>query len=96
MPRKSKAYLKEVRKENTIDDLKRIKKYADSLIKIYQQKDKLDYITKQNIITLFEKVEKIYGVEIDKELAYQKSIGKKFLSDDEIDKIIKNVFDDEK
>lgn len=79
------SYLNEVTKQNILDDLKRIERYAKSLYRIVDNSKSLDNETKQNILDLMEMSKNIFDMEVNKELKNQKENGKEFLSDEDID-----------
>lgn len=89
--KKSKEYLKEVKKDNILDNLKSIKKRLKTLVKVYSKRKKMDNETKQNIIILHDISTEIFNTEMDKELKKQKKEGKEFLSDDDVDNLIESV-----
>ena len=92
---KSKEYIKEYKKQNGIDDLNRIKKRLDILIKNCSNRKKMDNETKQNIISLYESFMEIFDNEIDKELSKQKKDGKEFISFDDYEKHLDKILKDE-
>lgn len=87
---KSKSYLNEVKKQNILDDLKRIENYVSILHNMIDKSQYLDDETKQNILELKETSHQIYNQEMDKELKRQKKDGKEFLSDSDVDDLIDN------
>jgi DNA-binding FrmR family transcriptional regulator len=88
---KSKSYLDEVKKQNILDDLKRIEKYVSTLHNMIDKSQYLDDETKQNILELRETSHHIYNQEMDKELKRQKEDGKRFLSDSDVDDIVDRI-----
>jgi len=88
---KSKSYLGEVKKQNILDDLKRIEKYVSTLYNMIDKSPYLDDETKQNIFDLMETSNNIYNQEMDKELKRQKEDGKEFLSDSDVDDIFDRI-----
>ena len=88
---KSKSYLDEVKKQNILDDLKRIENYVSTLHNMIDKSRYLDDETKQNILELKETSHQIYNQEMDKELKRQKKDGKEFLSDSDVDDLIDKI-----
>ena len=88
---KSKSYLDEVKKQNILDDLKRIENYVSTLHNMIDKSQYLDDETKQNILELKETSHQIYNQEMDKELKRQKKDGKEFLSDSDVDDLIDKI-----
>lgn len=88
---KSKSYLDEVNKQNILDALERIMKDAPTLVKMIEKSEYLDDQTKQSILEFKEKSRQIFNQEMDKELKRQKEDGKEFLSDGDIDDLLKEI-----
>lgn len=88
---KSKSYLDEVKKQNILDDLKRIEKYVSTLHHMIDKSQYLDDETKQNVLELRETSHHIYNQEMDKEVKRQKEDGKEFLSDSDVDDIVDRI-----
>lgn len=85
------SYLDEVKKQNILDDLKRIESYVSKLHNMIDKSQYLDDETKQNILELKETSHQIYNQEMDKELERQKKDGKEFLSDSDVDDLIDKI-----
>ena len=88
---KSKSYLDEIKKQNILDDLKRIENHVSTLHNMIEKSQYLDDETKQNILELKETSHQIYNQEMDKELERQKKDGKEFLSDNDVDDLIDKI-----
>jgi len=81
----------EYKKKEAIDDLIRLKNWINSMIITCSNREIMDKQTHRNINKLYRVCSPIVEVEGMKELSKQKSEGKKFPSDEDIDKMIEDI-----
>ena len=88
---KSSEYMREVKKADALADLRRVQSRIDTMIGMYERRKSMDVKSKRRVIEIYEFVMPIFDTELSRELVKQKKSGKEFISDKEIDLLVKKA-----
>lgn len=93
MDQEEKEYFDEIGKRHLISYLDSIRFMADSLHKAISKETSLDLETKKTIKNLYEQTSFVYNQECEKIMKKQKAAGKKFISNEDIDNLFKEIME---
>jgi hypothetical protein len=91
MDQEEKEYFKEIEKRHLISYLDSIRFMADSLQKAISGQTSFDLESKKTIKNLYEQTSFVYNQECSKIMKKQKAAGKKFISNEDIDDLFKEI-----